>query len=99
MANGRNRVTTDIIRVTTRYAVMLMLKAGYTCVGDILEAPNATFGERLSTEKKVMEQAGMKAVLSVESNERLSRELGESALMETMSSPSSRWRRVPISAV
>lgn len=77
-----NRVTTGIIRVTTRYAVMLMLKAGYTCVGDILEAPNATFGERLSTEKKVMEQAGMKAVLSVESNERLSRELGESALME-----------------
>lgn len=77
-----NRITTPLIEVTTKHAVLHMLKAGYTCVADILEAPNAEHGTRLVTEQKVMEQAGMKAVLSVEANERLSTALGESAIQE-----------------
>jgi len=77
-----DRNTIETISCTTKLAVVDMLNWGFTCACDILEAPNATFGKRLTTERDIWAQAGIKGVLSVEANERISTKLGEEALQE-----------------
>ena len=77
-----NRQTVETIRITSEYASLEHLKTGVTLINDILEAPFAENGKRLSTMEKVLRQAGMKGVLSLESNERISTENGEENLKE-----------------
>jgi cytosine/adenosine deaminase-related metal-dependent hydrolase len=77
-----NRQTLETIRITAEYASLEHLKTGVTLINDILEAPFAEAGKRLLTEEKVLRQAGIKGVLSLESNERISTENGEENLQE-----------------
>lgn len=77
-----NRQTLETIKVTTEYACIEHLKTGVTLINDILEAPFATPGQRLLTEAEIIKKAGMKAVLSLESNERISEENGNENLKE-----------------
>lgn len=77
-----NRQTLETIRITTEYAALECLGSGVTLVNDILEAPFAENGKRLLTEEAVLRKAGMKGVLSLESNERISTENGYSNLEE-----------------
>jgi len=77
-----NRQTLETIRITTEYASLEHLKTGVTLINDILEAPFAEAGRRLMTEEQVLRKAGMKGILSLESNERISTENGETNLTE-----------------
>ncbi|WP_297870131.1 amidohydrolase family protein [uncultured Oscillibacter sp.] len=77
-----NRQTLETIRITSEYASLEHLKTGVTLINDILEAPFAEAGKRLLTEEKVLRKAGIKGVLSLESNERISTENGEVNLKE-----------------
>lgn len=77
-----NRQTLETIRITSEYASLEHLKTGVTLINDILEAPFADAGKRLLTEEKVLRKAGIKGVLSLESNERISTENGETNLKE-----------------
>jgi cytosine/adenosine deaminase-related metal-dependent hydrolase len=77
-----NRQTLETIRITAEYASLEHLKTGVTLINDILEAPCAEPGKRLLTEEKVLRRAGMKGVLSLESNERISTENGYENLEE-----------------
>lgn len=77
-----NRQTLETIRITTEYASLEHLKTGVTLINDILEAPFAEAGRRLMTEEQILRKAGMKGILSLESNERISTENGETNLNE-----------------
>ncbi|MPM64441.1 5'-deoxyadenosine deaminase [bioreactor metagenome] len=77
-----NRQTLETIRITAEYSALECLKSGVTLINDILEAPFATAGRRLLTEEAVLRRAGMKGVLSLESNERISTENGDENLRE-----------------
>ena len=77
-----NRQNLETIRITAEYASLEHLKTGVTLINDILEAPFAEAGKRLMTEEKVLRKAGIKGVLSLESNERISTENGETNLEE-----------------
>lgn len=77
-----NRQTLETIRITAEYSALECLKSGVTLINDILEAPFATSGKRLLTEEAVLRKAGMKGVLSLESNERISTENGMKNLEE-----------------
>lgn len=77
-----NRQNLETIRITAEYASLEHLKTGVTLINDILEAPFAEAGKRLLTEEKVLRQAGIKGVLSLESNERISTENGVTNLEE-----------------
>lgn len=77
-----NRQTLDTIRITAEYSALECLGSGVTLVNDILEAPFAQAGKRLLTEEAILRKAGMKAVLSLESNERISTENGYTNLDE-----------------
>lgn len=76
-----DKVGHEQIDITTRFAVCELLTNGVTCVDDILEAPNSAPG-CLSIEAKILEQAGMRGVLSLESSERISAENGRLCLKE-----------------
>ena len=71
-----NRQTLETIRISTEYSALESMTSGVTLCNDILEAPFAERGKRLLTEEAVIRKAGMKAVLSLESNERISTENG-----------------------
>jgi cytosine/adenosine deaminase-related metal-dependent hydrolase len=77
-----NRQTLDTIRTSAEYSALECLKSGVTLINDILEAPFATPNQRLLTEEAVLRGAGMKGVLSLESNERISTENGDTNLEE-----------------
>ena len=74
-----NRVDHDIIDMSTRISCIEMLKNGITCMDDILEAPNS-LPNSLQLEAGIVEKAGMRAILSIESCERISRENGMQCL-------------------
>ncbi len=76
-----DRLNHDLIRLTTEAACLDMLRGGITCFNDILEAPNALPG-CLAVEAEVVEKAGLRAVLSFESTERVSPENGQAGLAE-----------------
>lgn len=77
-----NRQTLETIRISTEYSALESMTSGVTLCNDILEAPFAERGKRLLTEEAVIRKAGMKAVLSLESNERISTENGYENLEE-----------------
>jgi 5-methylthioadenosine/S-adenosylhomocysteine deaminase len=77
-----NRQTAETIGASAAYSAMQHLSSGCTFVNDILEAPLAEEGERLNTEENILRRAGIKGVLALESNERISRENGLSCLAE-----------------
>jgi cytosine/adenosine deaminase-related metal-dependent hydrolase len=77
-----NRQTVETIRLTAEHATIEHFKTGITMVNDILEAPLAEAGKRLSAEAEVLSRAGMRGVLSLESNERISTENGLACLDE-----------------
>ena len=77
-----NRQTIGTIRDAVAFGVYQHLRSGYTFVNDILEAPLAEKGKRLQTEKDIFVKTGMKGILALESNERISRENGLECLYE-----------------
>lgn len=78
-----DKVTHEQIEVSTRYSAYELMKNGVTCVNDILEAPNSAPG-CLAVEAAILERAGIRAVLSLESSERLSRKNGRLCLQENI---------------
>jgi cytosine/adenosine deaminase-related metal-dependent hydrolase len=78
------RLDIEGIRAAVEVATLERLKSGTTCVADILEAPNAIPGA-LDAEATVVERAGMRAILSFEATERVSRENGRKGLEENSS--------------
>ncbi len=79
---AEDRQTVETIKLTSEYATIEHLRTGVTMINDILEGPNAENGKRLTTEEAVLNRAGVKGVLSLESNERISTENGIENLTE-----------------
>ena len=76
-----DRLDLDALRAGLELSALERLATGTTCVADILEAPNTIPGA-LDAEAKVLERVGMRAVLSFEATERVSRENGRQGLQE-----------------
>lgn len=79
-----DRMDQERAQITAAYGCVDMIRSGTTCFSDILEAPYAGPGV-LAKEAEVVERAGMKAILSLESSERVSHENGMEALEENRS--------------
>jgi cytosine/adenosine deaminase-related metal-dependent hydrolase len=77
-----DRQTIETIRVSTEYACLQHLRSGIGLINDTLEAPLAKKNERLKTEAGIIQKTGMKAVLSLESSERIHEENGWDCIME-----------------
>ena len=71
----------EMIRAATDWVCAEMLRGGTTTVYDCLEAPFAIPGALLA-QKEVVEQRGMRAILSFEATERVSTENGQLGLRE-----------------
>jgi len=87
-----DRLDHELIRLATEASCLDMLRGGVTCFNDILEAPNALPG-CLSVEAEVVEEVGMRAVLSFESTERVSPENGQAGLAENATFIRHQWER------
>ena len=79
-----DRIDIEALRAAVEVGALERLSTGTTCVADILEAPHAIPGA-LEAEAQVLERAGMRAVLSFEATERVSRENGRRGLEENSS--------------
>jgi cytosine/adenosine deaminase-related metal-dependent hydrolase len=77
-----DRQTIETIRISTEYACLQHLRSGIGLINDTLEAPLAKKQERLKTEADIIQKTGVKAVLSLESSERIHRENGWDCIME-----------------
>ena len=73
----------EMICAATDWACAEMLGSGITTVYDCLEAPFA-LPEALLAQKEVVEQRGMRAILSFEATERVSQENGQLGLQENV---------------
>lgn len=71
----------EMICAATDWACAEMLASGTTTVYDCLEAPFA-IPDALLAQKEVLEQRGMRAILSFEATERVSKENGQTGLQE-----------------
>lgn len=76
-----DRLDHELVRITTEWACVEMIKSGITCFADILEGPNSIPGA-LNIEAEVVRKAGLRGVLSFEACERLSSKNGEAGLIE-----------------
>ena len=76
-----DRLDHAMIAAAFRLACGMMIRAGFTSFCDILEAPNAVPGA-LEVEREVLEETGLRGILSIEASERLGTELGERAVSE-----------------
>ncbi len=76
-----DRLDHALIRTTTRWACVEMIKSGITSFADVLEGPNSIPGA-LAVEAEEVEKAGLRAILSFEACERLSPENGQLGLKE-----------------
>ncbi len=76
-----DRIDHEMIRVTARAMAYELINSGVTAFCDILEAPMAVPGV-LTAEAAALSDVGIKAILSVEASERISRENGLSGLKE-----------------
>lgn len=76
-----NRLDHAMIAAVLRLACGMMIRHGFTSFCDILEAPNAVPGA-LEVEREVVEETGLRGILSIEASERLGTELGEKAIAE-----------------
>ncbi len=70
-----DRLNHELVEATTRWACAEMIDSGVTSFVDILEGPNAIPGA-LEIEKEVVEEAGLRGLLSFEACERKSKENG-----------------------
>ena len=87
-----DRLDIDAVKAAAEVSALERLATGTTCVADILEAPNALPGA-LEAEAGVLERVGMRAVLSFEATERVSKENGRRGLEENAGFIASRNRR------
>ncbi len=71
----------EMICAATDWVCAEMLQSGTTTVYDCLEAPYA-IPDALSAQKEVVERRGMRAILSFEATERVSKENGQLGLQE-----------------
>jgi len=78
-----NRIDHDLIKTTTKWACIEMIDSGITSFMDVLEAPNALPGA-LKVASTEVEKSGLRAVLSFEACERVSKENGELGLDENI---------------
>ncbi|NWF70016.1 MAG: amidohydrolase family protein [Chloroflexi bacterium] len=74
----------EMICAATDWVCAEMLRSGITCFYDCLEAPHALPGALLA-QKAVVDKRGLRAVLSFEATERVSRENGQLGLQENAS--------------
>ncbi|MFW6361218.1 MAG: amidohydrolase family protein [Spirochaetota bacterium] len=76
-----NRIDHTLVELTTRWACVEMINSGITSFLEVLEGPNSIPGA-LEVERKVIEGAGLRARLSFEACQRLSKENGQLGLRE-----------------
>lgn len=76
-----NRLDHKLVRTTTKWACVEMIKSGITSFTDILEGPNSIPGA-LDVEAEEIKKAGLRAFLSFEACERMSKENGQLGLKE-----------------
>lgn len=76
-----DRIDHDLVEKTTRWACVEAIDSGVTTFVDILEGPNSIPGA-LELEKKVIEEAGVRAVLTFEACQRQSEENAQLGLKE-----------------
>lgn len=76
-----DRLDHDLIRTTTKWACVEMIKSGITSFTDVLEGPNSIPGA-LEVEAEEVRKAGLRAFLSFEACERLSKDNGQLGLKE-----------------
>lgn len=76
-----DRLDHDMIRAAAHWQCAIMIKSGVTSFYDCLEAPNALPG-CLEVEAQVVSTHGLRAILSFEATERLSKENGQLGLKE-----------------
>lgn len=74
-----NRIRKEQVLVTTEYTAAEMLRSGITAFCDILEAP-FTEDDTLIAQGELLQRIGMRAVVSLESSERISPENGVQCL-------------------
>ncbi|MEW6082315.1 MAG: amidohydrolase family protein [Bacillota bacterium] len=78
-----DQTTPEDIYWTTLFASMKMLKAGTTCVGEMVEAPMALPG-CLDASARALEEIGLRAVVAFEATERISQENGRLGIEENL---------------
>lgn len=76
-----NRLDHELVEKTTRWACLEMIRSGITTFLDVLEGPNSIPGA-LEVEAGVVREAGLRAILSFEACQRISRENGQMGLEE-----------------
>jgi cytosine/adenosine deaminase-related metal-dependent hydrolase len=76
-----NRIDHRMVDITTRWAMVEMIKSGITTFLEVLEGPNSIPGA-LEIEREAVEEAGLRALLSFEACERMSKENGQTGLRE-----------------
>lgn len=76
-----NRLNHKLVRLTAKWACVEMIKSGITSFTDILEGPNSIPGA-LQVEAEEIDKAGLRAFLSFEACERISKENGLLGLNE-----------------
>ncbi|MDF2672519.1 MAG: amidohydrolase [Clostridiales bacterium] len=76
-----NRLDHNLVRATTKWACVEMIKSGITSFTDVLEGPNSIPGA-LDVEAEEIKKAGLRAFLSFEACERMSKENGQLGLKE-----------------
>jgi len=78
-----NRLDHELVKSTTKWACVEMIKSGITSFTDILEGPNSIPGA-LEVEAEEIKKAGLRAYLSFEACERISKENGQLGLKENV---------------
>lgn len=78
-----NRIDHKLAEITTRWACVEMIRSGVTTFLDVLEGPNSIPGV-LEIEAEVVEETGLRAYLTFEACQRISRKNGELGLKENV---------------
>lgn len=76
-----DRLNHELVAKTTRWACVEMIKSGITTFMDVLEGPNSIPGA-LEEEARVVEEVGLRSILSFEACQRKSLENGQLGLKE-----------------
>lgn len=76
-----NRLDHELVEKTARWGCLEMIRSGITTFLDVLEGPNSIPGA-LEVEAGVVRETGLRAILTFEACQRISRENGELGLKE-----------------
>ena len=79
-----DRLDKEKIAAATRLACVEIAKTGTTCFADILEAPNSIPGA-LEVEASVVNDVGLRGILSFEASERVNPDNAEASIQENLS--------------